>query len=58
MLFSLASFSIMILRFNQVVECINSAFLFLGEGDGTPLQYSCLENPMDFPTLSDPMSDS
>ena len=19
---------------------------FLGEGDGTPLQYSCLENPM------------
>ena len=19
----------------------------LGEGDGTPLQYSCLENPMD-----------
>ena len=21
--------------------------VFLGEGDGTPLQYSCLENPMD-----------
>ena len=21
--------------------------LFLGEGNGTPLQYSCLENPMD-----------
>ena len=21
--------------------------LHLGEGDGTPLQYSCLENPMD-----------
>ena len=21
--------------------------LLLGEGDGTPLQYSCLENPMD-----------
>ena len=20
---------------------------FLGEGNGTPLQYSCLENPMD-----------
>ena len=20
---------------------------FVGEGDGTPLQYSCLENPMD-----------
>ena len=22
-------------------------FLCLGEGNGTPLQYSCLENPMD-----------
>ena len=22
-------------------------FLAPGEGDGTPLQYSCLENPMD-----------
>jgi len=21
--------------------------LFFGEGNGTPLQYSCLENPMD-----------
>ena len=21
--------------------------VFLGEGNGTPLQYSCLENPMD-----------
>ena len=21
--------------------------LYLGEGNGTPLQYSCLENPMD-----------
>ena len=20
---------------------------YIGEGDGTPLQYSCLENPMD-----------
>ena len=25
--------------------CINS--LFFREGNGTPLQYSCLENPMD-----------
>ena len=24
-----------------------SLSLFIGEGDGTPLQYSCLENPMD-----------
>ena len=22
-------------------------FFLLGEGNGTPLQYSCLENPMD-----------
>ena len=22
-------------------------YIFFGEGDGTPLQYSCLENPMD-----------
>ena len=21
--------------------------MYIGEGDGTPLQYSCLENPMD-----------
>ena len=26
--------------FSKVMLCI-------GEGDGTPLQYSCLENPMD-----------
>ena len=25
----------------------HQAFLPLGEGNGTPLQYSCLENPMD-----------
>ena len=30
-------------------ENVNSNFpiQFLGEGNGTPLQYSCLENPMD-----------
>ena len=30
-------------------ECIvfASLCLILGEGNGTPLQYSCLENPMD-----------
>ena len=26
---------------------IYSTILFSGEGNGTPLQYSCLENPMD-----------
>ena len=26
---------------------IGPLMLFLREGDGTPLQYSCLENPMD-----------
>ena len=31
-----------------IVE-LNKAKLevYIGEGDGTPLQYSCLENPMD-----------
>ena len=24
-----------------------SVQLFIGEGNGTPLQYSCMENPMD-----------
>ena len=28
--------------FNSSLECV-----FLGEGNGNPLQYSCLENPMD-----------
>ena len=28
----------------EIVECYSSR---IGEGDGTPLQYSCLENPMD-----------
>ena len=26
---------------------LRGSMLFLGEGNGTPLQYSCLENPMD-----------
>ena len=25
----------------------NNYILLFGEGNGTPLQYSCLENPMD-----------
>ena len=31
------------------LKTFNLCFLetFLGEGNGTPLQYSCLENPMD-----------
>ena len=32
----------------QTKVCIIKAMVFLvGEGNGTPLQYSCLENPMD-----------
>ena len=30
---------------NIIYECI--FMVSSGEGDGTPLQYSCLENPMD-----------
>ena len=29
---------------SDVIELANEGF---GEGSGTPLQYSCLENPMD-----------
>ena len=37
---------------NSWVECMTNLFidnisLKYGEGNGTPLQYSCLENPMD-----------
>ena len=31
----------------SLVHLLTSPALFLGEGNGTPLQYSCLENPMD-----------
>ena len=36
----------------KCILCVSSHYLILprvssGEGDGTPLQYSCLENPMD-----------
>ena len=38
----------------KYMKTINTVFLnymvlilLLGEGDGTPLQYSCLENPME-----------
>ena len=35
----------------QYVSLLLTSFvhssLYLGEGNGTPLQYSCLENPMD-----------
>ena len=35
-----------------VTECVDTKYLLsviyiFGEGNGTPLQYSCLENPMD-----------
>ena len=31
----------------QLVKGRKVLCLIIGEGDGTPLQYSCLENPMD-----------
>ena len=27
--------------------CVYIYIIYIGEGNGTPLQYSCLENPMD-----------
>ena len=38
---------------HKLLKCIDPGLLFklsrpqFGEGNGTPLQYSCLENPMD-----------
>ena len=32
---------------NKKSNCFEVSSLILGEGHGTPLQYSCLENPMD-----------
>ena len=31
----------------ELFELLKPRELFLGGGNGTPLQYSCLENPMD-----------
>ena len=31
----------------KYAECETGNYALLGEGNGTPLQYSCLENPMD-----------
>ena len=31
----------------QTTAQLHSSHTLVGEGDGTPLQYSCLENPMD-----------
>ena len=30
-----------------ILQEISTSILSIGEGNGTPLQYSCLENPMD-----------
>ena len=32
---------------NLTIQQLNAIESFNGEGNGTPLQYSCLENPMD-----------
>ena len=37
-----------ILFWKSLIELkLNSSLSIIGEGNGTPLQYSCLENPMD-----------
>ena len=41
---------LLLTKFGSVYECeinIDSSSIFPGEGNGTPLQNSCLENPMD-----------
>ena len=34
-------------QYNNGKEYLKECIYMYGEGDGTPLQYSCLENPMD-----------
>ena len=34
-------------KFNAFSILIKHVSFIVGEGNGTPLQYSCLENPMD-----------
>ena len=29
----------------KLINCL--VYIYIGEGNGTPLQYSCLENPID-----------
>ena len=41
------SFPEALLLWLAVVNCLNTSRILDGEGNGTPLQYSCLENPMD-----------
>ena len=36
-----------LLNFLEASGLIEGVYEDLGEGNGTPLQYSCLENPMD-----------
>ena len=31
----------------EIPHFLNAIVNIIGEGNGTPLQYSCLENPMD-----------
>ena len=41
---SILGLCVLLLKFSH--NCVQ-IFCYFGEGDGTPLQYSCLENPMD-----------
>ena len=42
-----AGFCVLILYRVTLPNSLMSSSSFPGEGNGTPLQYSCLENPMD-----------
>ena len=33
--------------FKMIIDKLDEPNSMIGEGNGTPLQYSCLENPMD-----------
>ena len=46
-LFSVKFYSLSLSDFSQKFKYLCHIHIILGEGKGNPLQYSCLENPMD-----------
>ena len=43
----MAQFRVVIQNYQQIIGYLGEFMGERGEGNGTPLQYSCLENPMD-----------
>ena len=46
-IFKLSGHKVKVKSFSSLYLYLSCLSVLGGEGDGTPLQYSCLENPMD-----------